>query len=105
MKLKEFSDGWKHFCDCIDFGTQAMDAEAIKFMNEMPAAVMSGLSPDAPESEQNNEDRTLNPDPAADIFREFYRRETNRNSDPDTPEPAPESEKELEKPDDGSGLH
>ena len=43
MTIKEFSDGWKHFCDCIDFARSSLDAEAIRFMNEMPAAVFKGL--------------------------------------------------------------
>lgn len=39
MTKKQFADGWKHFCKCIDFGCSALDAEASKFMNEMPQAV------------------------------------------------------------------
>ena len=46
MTVEEFADGWKHFCGCIDFGHSALDAEAIRFMNEMPAAVKEGLIPD-----------------------------------------------------------
>lgn len=46
MTVKEFSDGWKHFCDCIDFARSGLDAEAIRFMNEMPAAVSKGLIKD-----------------------------------------------------------
>lgn len=44
MNLTEFADGWKHFCDCIDFGHSNLDAEAIKFMNEMPGDVAKGLT-------------------------------------------------------------
>ena len=46
MTFTEFSNGWKHFCACIDFGRSALDADAIKFMNEMPASVAKGLTPD-----------------------------------------------------------
>jgi hypothetical protein len=37
---KEFTDGWKHYLDCINFGASALDAEAIQFMNEMPAKIL-----------------------------------------------------------------
>ena len=47
MTVKEFADGWKHFCKCIDFRQSALDAEAIRFMNEMPAGVVKGLTPDS----------------------------------------------------------
>lgn len=47
MTVKEFAQGWKHFCECIDFGQSALDSEAIRFMNEMPAAVAKGLTPSA----------------------------------------------------------
>ena len=47
MTIKEFANGWKHFCDCIDFAKSALDAKAIRFMNEMPSAVVKGLTPDA----------------------------------------------------------
>ena len=33
-KREEFLDGWKHFCECIDFGRSYLDADAISFMNE-----------------------------------------------------------------------
>lgn len=46
MTTKEFADGWAHFCKCIDFARSALDAEAIRFMNEMPAAVKEGLTPE-----------------------------------------------------------
>ncbi|KKL23705.1 hypothetical protein LCGC14_2422700 [marine sediment metagenome] len=39
MTKKQFADGWKHFCNRIDFGKSNLDAEAIRFMNEMPHAV------------------------------------------------------------------
>lgn len=37
---KDFTDGWKHFCNCIDFGKSNLDAEAIQFMNEMPGRIL-----------------------------------------------------------------
>lgn len=37
--VKEFEKGWKHFCNCIDFGGSNLDAEAIRFMNEMPGQI------------------------------------------------------------------
>lgn len=46
MTVEEFADGWKHFCKRINFGQSSLDAKAIRFMNEMPAAVAKGLSPD-----------------------------------------------------------
>lgn len=35
--VDEFNKGLKHFYDCIDFGQSHLDAEAIVFMNEVPA--------------------------------------------------------------------
>lgn len=43
MTKDEFIKGWKHFCDCIDFGRSALDAEAIRFMNEAPAEIIKAL--------------------------------------------------------------
>lgn len=45
---KEFSEGWSHFCKCINFGDSALDADAIQFMNEVPARVNEtlGAAPD-----------------------------------------------------------
>ena len=34
-KRQEFEEGWKHFCDCINFGASTLDAEAIEFMNNV----------------------------------------------------------------------
>ena len=31
---KKLTEGFKHFCDCIDFGKSFLDGEAIQFMNE-----------------------------------------------------------------------
>ncbi len=47
MTSKEFQDGWKHFCQCTKFKDSGMDAQAIRFMNEMPAAVSAALLRDA----------------------------------------------------------
>lgn len=44
MTIEEFAKGWYHFCECIDFARSNMDAESIRFMNEMPAAVAKGLT-------------------------------------------------------------
>lgn len=40
---KKFEKGWTHFCDCIDFGRSNLDAEAIRFMNEMPGKILKTL--------------------------------------------------------------
>ncbi len=36
---KDFLDGWLHFCNCIDFDKSFLDAEAIRFMNEVPGKI------------------------------------------------------------------
>ena len=38
---KEFTEGYKHFLDCIDFGGSHLDAEAIRFMNELPGRLVN----------------------------------------------------------------
>ncbi len=43
MTGKEFANGWKHFCYCINFAESALDAEAIRFMNEAPAQIVKAL--------------------------------------------------------------
>ena len=40
---KKFSEGWKHFCGCVNFADSPLDAEAIRFMNEMPGKVIEAL--------------------------------------------------------------
>lgn len=40
---KEFEEGWKHFCNCINFLRSPLDAEAIRFMNETPGKVVQAL--------------------------------------------------------------
>ena len=39
MTIKEFADGWGHFCKKVDFNASFLDAKAIQFMNEMPSEV------------------------------------------------------------------
>jgi hypothetical protein len=34
-----FLKGWLHFYNCIDFGKSNLDAEAIRFMNEVPGQI------------------------------------------------------------------
>lgn len=36
---EDFAKGWSHFCDCIDFGNSALDADAIRWMNEVPPKI------------------------------------------------------------------
>ena len=40
---EEFKKGWMHFLDKINFDKSFLDAEAIRFMNEMPAKVHKQL--------------------------------------------------------------
>lgn len=47
MNAKQFKTGWEHFCKCVDFNHTNLDAEAITFMNEMPAATYAALERDA----------------------------------------------------------
>lgn len=47
MTNEEFEIGWKHFCKCVNFNYTALDAESIRFMNEMPAQVSAALLRDA----------------------------------------------------------
>lgn len=41
---KDFVSGWLHFCDCIDFGKSTLDAEAIRFMNEVPGKIQTAIN-------------------------------------------------------------
>lgn len=41
---KEFSKGWKHFCECINWNETYLDGEAIQFMNEMPSKIITALT-------------------------------------------------------------
>jgi len=43
MTTKEFTDDWKHFCNCINFDKSAMDADAIRFMNEGPGKIIQNI--------------------------------------------------------------
>ena len=36
---KSFLNGWLHFCDHVDFGKSNLDAESIRFMNEVPGKI------------------------------------------------------------------
>ena len=36
---EDFAAGWSHFCGTIDFGKSFLDAEAIRFMNEVPGKI------------------------------------------------------------------
>ena len=36
-----FVEGWTHFLDCINFGKSNLDADAIRFMNEVPGLLQS----------------------------------------------------------------
>ncbi|KKN55605.1 hypothetical protein LCGC14_0580770 [marine sediment metagenome] len=40
---KEFTAGWEHFCKCITWKDSNLDAEAIRFMNEVPAKIATGI--------------------------------------------------------------
>ena len=36
---KDFLAGWVHFLGCIDFNHTFLDADAIRFMNEVPGKI------------------------------------------------------------------
>lgn len=36
---KEFVAGWTHFLNCINFSKSNLDADAIRFMNEVPGKI------------------------------------------------------------------
>lgn len=40
---KDFAEGWKHFCNCMNFNQSFLDADAIRFMNEVPGKIMQIL--------------------------------------------------------------
>ena len=40
---KDFLDGWLHFCDCIDFAKSNLDADAVRFMNEVPGKIQTAF--------------------------------------------------------------
>lgn len=48
---KDFIAGWLHFCGCIDFGKSFLDADAIRFMNEVPGKIQIAKN----KAEQANE--------------------------------------------------
>lgn len=41
---EDFAKGWPHFCNCIDFGKSALDADAIRWMNEAPGKIGAALA-------------------------------------------------------------
>ena len=41
---KRFVAGWKHFLACIDFGASNLDADAIRFMNEVPGLLQTAIT-------------------------------------------------------------
>lgn len=43
ITAEEFAKGWKNFLGCLNFDLSALNAEAIMFMNEMPAQVWVAL--------------------------------------------------------------
>ena len=40
---QEFVKGWSRFCDHINFGESNLDAESIRFMNEVPGDIKDCL--------------------------------------------------------------
>jgi len=40
---QHFIEGWPHFCKCIDFNATNLDAEAIRFFNEVPGELKAAL--------------------------------------------------------------
>jgi len=40
----EFEQGWKHFLGCINFDKSNLDAEAIRFMNEVPGKIIEAIA-------------------------------------------------------------
>jgi len=40
---KEFIDGWPHFCKKINWDKSNLDAEAIRFFNEIPGKLKTAL--------------------------------------------------------------
>ena len=41
---QRFVDEWNHFCNCIDFGKSCLDADAIRFMNEVPGEIQAAIN-------------------------------------------------------------
>ena len=41
---QDFAKGWSHFCGCIDFGKSALDADAIRWMNEVPPKIGQAIT-------------------------------------------------------------
>lgn len=41
---QKFTEGWDHFLDAISFSTSSLDADAIKFMNEVPTLIQTAIN-------------------------------------------------------------
>ncbi|MCK5607946.1 hypothetical protein KAR91_39060 [Candidatus Pacearchaeota archaeon] len=41
---EDFLGGWLHFCDCIDWNKTFLDADAIRFMNEVPGKIQQAVN-------------------------------------------------------------
>lgn len=39
-----FVKGWPHFCDRVDFAHSGLDAEAIRWMNEVPGEIEAAIA-------------------------------------------------------------
>jgi len=39
LACEAFLKGWSHFCDHIDFANSNLDADSIRFMNEVPGQI------------------------------------------------------------------
>lgn len=54
---EDFVAGWPHFCRCVNFNESNLDAEAIRFFNEVPGKIETALKakPKNPERETKNE--------------------------------------------------
>lgn len=59
---KEFVEGWPHFCDCIDFNHSHLDADAIRWMNEVPPKIGKAVT-----DSLNKTAVTANPGPPKEL--------------------------------------
>ncbi|GAI14252.1 unnamed protein product [marine sediment metagenome] len=41
---REFLDGWGNFINCIDFGHSVLNAEALRWMNEVPGQIQTAYT-------------------------------------------------------------
>lgn len=44
LACKVFLEGWRHFCQHIDFANSNLDADAIRFMNEVPGKIYTAYN-------------------------------------------------------------